>query len=324
MFLFSGFSLFQFLNCARLNNDPWGDIFGYLIYGPFFLMLGLIGVCTLVIMLIGKMDVLNARRDKYVQDVLSGVREKRPVVQDLLRKSGHMIFFVMLFSISMIAKGVFRADYGDLDFLFRFWEIRPDLYYFTIYTATDPAMYQEIGIMHTPLIFAFHIGAIISMFLDWVRMSTKFWTIGRNTLIKFARKSEINAMPSFIPFFTGILAMSILLPPLPIYAMMACVIFADTAASQIGIRFGKHKLAWNKKKSWEGAIAGMIMALFITYLFVGPIWAIVATICFFIGDGLTEHPLKISDNLLIPVIIGVSFVILFFSGIPYAQPSWLL
>ena len=116
--------------------------------------------------------------------------------------------------------------------------------------------------------------------------------------------------------------MAMIFPPIPVFAIMVAVIFADTAASQIGIPFGKHRLSWNPKKSWEGMIAGSLVSLF-AGIFVGPVWAVGAMVGYFIGDAFTEHPLPVCDNLFTPVVIGLIFMGLTVIGIPYQVPAWL-
>jgi dolichol kinase len=329
IFIWATFNIFLLINVYRNYNDnvSWTNAVCVLVYGIFIILVGLILVCTLIAKIFGKMGVLNARRDKYRDDVLTGVREKKPVFQDFMRKGTHIAFFVILFVVCYVAEFVFAAIYPGLvpEYGKWFWEIRPngDFFYATFWQQVDtnPDIFKEIGIMHNPLFFAFYIGFVISMFLDWIRFSTRFWALGRNTVIKFSRKAELDKIPSFIPFFAGILGLSVFIPPLPMLAIMGCVIFADTATSQIGIRYGKHKIPWNKSKSWEGAIAGCITAL-ITWLFVGPLWAIISVICFFIGDTLTEKPVKLSDNLFTPLVIGMAYLVLLLLHVPYVVPAW--
>ena len=59
---------------------------------------------------------------------------------------------------------------------------------------------------------------------------------------------ELNKMPSFIPFFGGLLALSVILPPLPLLALMGCIVFAVRLQAKSVSDYGKHKIPWNRRK----------------------------------------------------------------------------
>lgn len=94
--------------------------------------------------------------------------------------------------------------------------------------------------------------------------------------------------------------------PLPIsFSALMVVILADTTASLIGKRYGKHKI---KDKSWEGCIAFWLTAvacsLFALYLFPVPVsFASASIIAAFITTlvELYSHRFNIDDNLSIPL-----------------------
>jgi len=98
-----------------------------------------------------------------------------------------------------------------------------------------------------------------------------------------------------------------------IWAIMA---FGDGSAALIGTLFGKHKLAWNKEKSYEGTISyiifGSLGASFLgwwtslgkptpplpfLYNFV-----FIPIIVTFISALLESYPIKLDDNLTIPLL----------------------
>jgi dolichol kinase len=90
--------------------------------------------------------------------------------------------------------------------------------------------------------------------------------------------------------------------------LIACL--SDAAAALIGRCFGKHKVKVRSKetKSIEGFIAGCGVAYVIGFIFVGPIYAIVGTVIFFITD---YYPTYTADNILNPILIpiGIQFFI---------------
>lgn len=97
-------------------------------------------------------------------------------------------------------------------------------------------------------------------------------------------------------------------------ALIACL--SDAAAALIGRRYGKHKVIVRNKdtKSIEGFLAGMIVAYIIGLIFVGPVYAILGVIIFFITD---YFPIYTADNLLNPIFIpiGIQLFILLL-GLP--------
>jgi len=72
----------------------------------------------------------------------------------------------------------------------------------------------------------------------------------------------------------------------------------------IGRRFGKHKvhLRNNEMKSIEGFIAGTLVAYIIGFIFVGPIYAIIGALIFFMTD---YFPAFTADNILNPIFIPI-------------------
>lgn len=102
------------------------------------------------------------------------------------------------------------------------------------------------------------------------------------------------------------LAIALLVFPSPI--AFVCVItlaVGDSLSTLVGVYFGKHKLPFNKKKSVEGSLAFFISTFVTSLLFVSPIFALVASI---VGTIVEAAELKINDNVLIPVIVGLVLI----------------
>ena len=97
-----------------------------------------------------------------------------------------------------------------------------------------------------------------------------------------------NIIPDIRVFFAGIL--------------IACL--SDASAALIGRRFGKHKVTLRNKeiKSIEGFTAGVVVAYAIGFVFVGPIYAIMGAVIFFLTDYL---PSITADNILNPIFIPI-------------------
>ena len=96
--------------------------------------------------------------------------------------------------------------------------------------------------------------------------------------------------------------------------LIACL--SDAAAALIGRGYGKRKVKVMSKetKSVEGFIAGTIIAYLIGLILVGPIYAIVGTIIFFITD---YFPVYTADNILNPIFIPIGIqLFIFILGLP--------
>jgi dolichol kinase len=90
--------------------------------------------------------------------------------------------------------------------------------------------------------------------------------------------------------------------------LIACL--ADATAAIIGKKYGKHKIILRNRevKSVEGFVAGVLVAYFIGFVFVGPVYAFIGAIIFFLTDYL---PAVTADNILNPIFIplGIQFFV---------------
>ncbi len=87
--------------------------------------------------------------------------------------------------------------------------------------------------------------------------------------------------------------------------------FGDLTAALIGRKFGKHKWPIHKGKSLEGSAAGMIVAFLTSFVFLGPVLALIGTLVFLFTDIILSK-LAISDNIANPILLGITFKILIF------------
>jgi len=129
------------------------------------------------------------------------------------------------------------------------------------------------------------------------------------------REKEKETVASYVYLAIGMLFAAIFLYPVPLFSIIGILCFADTAASLFGRKYGKHKLQFNRTKSWEGSIAGFIICLIVTFLLVGFIWGLVASLVFFIVDAITPV-LPLSDNIGIPLAVTSAYLLLSLLQIP--------
>nr|MDO8115446.1 hypothetical protein [Candidatus Sigynarchaeota archaeon] len=183
------------------------------------------------------------------------------------------------------------------------------------FSFLDP---EYLGVSNMLIFLVFYIQFMLSSIMEFCRFSRKFDFPFLSTLAKGLRASEIEVFGSHVYMAAGFLFASFFLPPLGLLAIFGLSCFGDTAAAQVGMRVGKHKLGFNRKKSWEGLIAGAITSYIAASLFVGWIWSGVATAVFVAVDALTSNRLKASDNIAFPVFVTIAFLAFSLFQIPYA------
>jgi len=128
------------------------------------------------------------------------------------------------------------------------------------------------------------------------------------------RNKEINAMGPQIYIITGFIFSYMLymvgfLHILSFFTGVLIACFSDAAAALIGRRYGKHKVTVRSRdtKSVEGFLAGTVLAYIIGLILVGPVYAIIGAVIFFITDYV---PVYTADNILNPIFIPIGIQIL--------------
>ena len=228
---------------------------------------------------------------------------------ELIRKIFHIILF---FGIIALLVGAFEA----LLYVNGFYDVQKILD--TFWGSLDGLNMCHLGN------FDFGQGIIFMFFL----LLTTIFTINEGArlgkwfyfpLTKVAsigiREKEKETVASYVYFTIGMLFSSIFLYPVPLFSIIGILCFADTAASLFGRKYGTHKLQFNRTKSWEGSIAGFIVCLIVTFVLVGFVWGLVASIVFLIVDAITPI-LPLSDNIGIPIAVTSAYLLLSLLQIP--------
>jgi uncharacterized protein (TIGR00297 family) len=147
----------------------------------------------------------------------------------------------------------------------------------------------------------------------------KLSDFARKILNPALKDGEFEGYMASIFFLVGVLVVSIFLYPIGdgyAIASIAVLTYADPSATFIGRRFGRHPLKRNPQKTWEGSLAIFlvttlsIVALDSAFFYqIGLGTALIVGICVTLSESL---PLKIGDNLIIPLLAGMVMV----SGLP--------
>lgn len=235
---------------------------------------------------------------------------------ELIRKSFHLTglllvlayfgFFSLLYPVTLIVSDSVIVLINDIGPAYELIWGDIALFY---YIPGDPR--AVIGLTMMALIGALMFALISDLIrIIWGPEYSVFNFLTKSML----RKKEKNAAGPQIYIITGfifsyMLYMAGILNILAVFSGILIACLSDAAAALIGRRYGKHKIQVRSKdiKSIEGFLAGTILAYIIGLIIVGPIYAIIGAVVFFITD---YFPIYTADNLLNPIFIPIGIQIL--------------
>ncbi|MBN1801264.1 MAG: hypothetical protein JW891_07140 [Candidatus Lokiarchaeota archaeon] len=123
------------------------------------------------------------------------------------------------------------------------------------------------------------------------------------------RNKEFNAFGPQIHLICGsifsyLLYMMGLIPATLAFSAITVSCFSDALAALIGRKYGRHQITCigGDVKSIEGFIAGAGSAFLFALFFVGPFYALLVALIFFLLD---YFPIVIADNILNPIAISI-------------------
>ncbi|MFX0030098.1 MAG: hypothetical protein ACFE8B_12870, partial [Candidatus Hermodarchaeota archaeon] len=239
--------------------------------------------------------------------------------RDTHRKINHVLIFIGLVLIWYIGL-LIAHDYTGSSVGMIPEENNMLLLYFRL--LTEPNSIREVlfslGWFYYILFFFFYIFSLFMLSNEFARKTNNLsFPFTFFTKIYLSEKEKQN-YGTYMFFAIGQMFSAFTCPPMVFFTILGIGSLSDLMTSQIGIRFGKTSISWNKNKTWEGTIAGTLVTLIICFLFMGIFWALIFTIAFISFDILTDRPISLSDNLLIP--IGCSLIFLsvrFFFDLDY-------
>lgn len=289
-----------------------GDIPGlYLTFVPLGIILYL-GIENIIKNLLG----INKQKSLEKLAPLETPSLETKIKVDLKRKSWHVIGFLIVFAILWLGYFVIKSRFDNDPYnssnevLFEnYWgNVNPEEFIRVMFIRESLPMGQTLTV------FIFYTGTIIFVILDLTRLSGNIHFFLQKNAQKHIHFKEMKTIAAYTHFMVAYFAASIFLPPMLFMGTLCLGVFADPAASIVGMNWGKHKIKWTDK-TVEGTIAGSILAFITMIWFVGPIYALFGTLVFIIIDLITPKPVKLSDNLVIPLAITIVFIILSLMGI---------
>ncbi len=170
--------------------------------------------------------------------------------------------------------------------------------------------------MELAMMVFFMIALPFSVITEYFRLNERKGVPFQLLLVKSLRPHEQNNAADYYYFTFGVYISTFFLPLACVFGVLCVLCFGDTFASLIGKRIDKdkkHHIRWESEKCWEGAIAGLFFTFITAIFFVGWILALVLGTIFLISDCLTPRKIKISDNILNPLLCTlILFIILAF------------
>ncbi len=257
------------------------------------------------------------RSDPVVKTLeISGEKKQKT---DFRRKFWHLFVFILVISILILLRRYLASQANGALWVEHYQQLLDGFFDYTDGTQfIDNIFIRKTPPMGQSAIIIFMYGMVVFMFtIEITRLSGHVFFLFQKKVESIMREKEKNTFGSYTHFATGFLIAAWILPPFPFLAAMCLGSFADPIASIIGMKFGHKKYSWNGK-SIKGTIAGIITAFISMFFFVGWIYALIGSIVVFaISDIITPKPLEISDNILMPIMISLIFILLTALGIPY-------
>jgi dolichol kinase len=121
------------------------------------------------------------------------------------------------------------------------------------------------------------------------------------------RENEIKGFAveplSYLISVISLISLSFFIDERLCFAAIAILAAGDGVAGVIGRRYGRHRLSFNKDKSWEGSLSGFIAASLTGFYYAGPI-AIAGSAFGMMAGAISRH-----DNISVPYTALLAMVI---------------
>ncbi|HMK94192.1 MAG TPA: HAD-IB family phosphatase [Candidatus Limnocylindrales bacterium] len=144
---------------------------------------------------------------------------------------------------------------------------------------------------------------------ELLRLEGKSLTLISSITRHAASQSELHGFAAAPLYFAGGILFTLLVFPHPAsYAAIAMFCLGDSAASLFGGRIST-SLPFNKAKTWEGSLAGLLFAFLGGLLFL-PSKPLLAFAGAAIAMTVEVLPLPVNDNVLVPIITGAALTLL--------------
>ncbi|MFW9950456.1 MAG: hypothetical protein ACFFKA_10080 [Candidatus Thorarchaeota archaeon] len=287
-------------------------MFSYTLGLPLILISLIIVFSTIILFFIRKF-VKTRDFNKFWMKVEENSKKRSKLLRDTLRKIPHVLIFLGLLVVWYIGT-VFVIDFsGSTSGMIPEVQDMARLYFGLIENPNNiRGVLFSLGWFYYLLFFFFYTLNLIMIANEFTR-KTHSCAFPFNFICRifFCEEEKLN-YGAYLYFTVGQMFAAFITPPMVFFAILGISSISDLLTSQIGIRYGKSKIKWNQEKSWQGTFAGILSCFIISLLFIGIVWAIIFTLGFLVFDIITNKPLKLSDNLLLPIGFGLIYTIIQF------------
>jgi len=282
-----------------------------------YLPLLLIGISVLIstiFFFLFKISKKSKDNSKFGDHIITKLQSFSETRKDLFRKMWHIFIFIGLFVLWYLSYDFVRTQMSKN----KKPKIEPKttnmLYlYLRILTTSNSIknVLYSLEWFYYVIFFFFYSFTLIMLTNEYTR-KTKYLHFPFNFVGVLLSEEEKRNYGTYLYFAIGHMFAAFVCPPMAFFTILAMSSIGDLIPSQIGMRFGKVHIPWNKKKTFEGTIVGTLGAYLLCVIFVGFIYAFIFAILFMVIDLFTRKPLDISDNLLIPIGSAVLFLLVRF------------
>jgi len=142
----------------------------------------------------------------------------------------------------------------------------------------------------------------LQLFSEFLRPGGKRFPI-LGYIVALARKHDGKLEMAPIFFGVGVSITLVVFEANIGFAAIAIISIGDMAAKLVGAQLGRHHIFFNKRKTYEGSIAGFALAALGALAFVPISPALIGAAAGMLTEAL---PLGIDDNLSVPLAAGLS------------------
>ncbi len=282
-----------------------------LVLGLPLLLIWITVVISTVVFHLYKLVFKTRDFSKFAEKSAKKMQTMKKTKRDTLRKISHVLMFIGIFVIWYIGYDIVKHS-GK-----RWAGMVPEednMLFLYLTLLKKPESIREVlfalGWFYYLLFFFFYVLSLVLLANELTRKS-KYLAFPFNLSASiFLCEEEKEGYGTYLYFAIGQMFAAFLCPPMVFFAILGISSISDLCASQIGIRFGKHHILWNKDKTWEGTMAATLSSIVICYFFVGIAWALVFTGFVVIFDIFTDKPFNLSDNLLNPIGLSLLYILL--------------
>ncbi len=243
---------------------------------------------------------------------------------DIYRKISHVLIFIGVLVLWYISYSMTKAynEENDIKEEIKHDPDNTNMLYSYLRLLTKPNSIENVMLsmqwLYYVIFFVFYILCLVMIANEFTRKS-KHLAFPLNSLPNLIiSEQEKRSYGTYLYFCIGNMFAAFICPPMVFFAILGMSSIGDLMTSQIGIRYGKHHISWNRDKTWEGSLAGVITSFIICFIFIGPLYSVILTVVFLIVDIITNKPFKSTDNLLIPIGTAITFVLVrFYTDIDY-------